>query len=289
MLNVLYHLGTFGVFIAYISAYFSIPSAIYVSFLSTYLVTLYNTVWFHRHCSHLSFQATKVLKVFFLWTNPFFFREEIYVVPHQVHHRRSEKPGDPYGPHLGWLGSYLSIESNQKYNTQISREKYEALQRSLQHVGFPMNSFNDFKKYGSVEKVPHYLLRTAVSQGLYCFLSYLVGGLPAVIYFYAAVFLSVFLIRDFNWRGHGGFNRRNKIDGWEFDPQSSALNQKFYGYFASEWHDCHHLFPMSAKSGFLSSQPDLAFSVILFLKRIGFVTNYIDSTQNFNNFSNVVK
>ncbi len=103
-----------------------------------------------------------------------------------------------------------------------------------------------------------------------------------MVAWYTSVFLAVFLIRDFNWRGHGGNHAsKGKKLGWEFDDKSNARNQFFYGYFASEWHDNHHKYPSSAKNGFLQGQPDLAFQIIKFLSKIGVIESYVDMSRMF--------
>ena len=39
----------------------------------------------------------------FLWTNPLAFREESYIIPHEIHHSQADQPGDPYGlTSAGW-------------------------------------------------------------------------------------------------------------------------------------------------------------------------------------------
>jgi hypothetical protein len=53
----------------------------------------------------------------FLWTNPLFFREESYALPHHVHHAQTEGPGDPYGPHPGRLASFVALETTQRTRT----------------------------------------------------------------------------------------------------------------------------------------------------------------------------
>ncbi|HKY09158.1 MAG TPA: hypothetical protein VJQ55_12985, partial [Candidatus Binatia bacterium] len=103
-----------------------------------------------------------------------------------------------------------------------------------------------------------------------------------VLAYYAAIFTATILIRDFNWRGHGGnrhgqFKRKN----WEFDRRTRALNQYFYGYIASEWHDNHHHYITSAKNGFLPGQIDMAFVIIKFLHRMGVVESYINAETLF--------
>ncbi|MBI3252915.1 MAG: fatty acid desaturase [Candidatus Omnitrophica bacterium] len=265
-LSLLFHGMTFILLIVYFAKFISKPSLIFMIASIYFLGNIYNTVWYHRYCSHAAYSFKRAwCPQFFLWTNPFFFREESYAIPHFIHHQRTEKPGDPYGPHLGWLGSYLASESQQKMNTNITRDQYDLLKAKVKHIGIILNSYPEFKRTGSVEKVAFFILRSIFAQVLYVLVFYALGGIPFVLAWYAAVFIIFFLIRDFNWRGHGGNFRKKKKAGWEFDTNSYALNQHFYGYLASEWHDNHHRYPASANNGFLPGQTDVAFAFIKLL------------------------
>jgi fatty-acid desaturase len=48
----------------------------------------------------------------------------------------------------------------------------------------------------------------------------------------------------------------------DFDRDSLAINQLWPGFVAGEWHNNHHLFPNSARAGFLRWQPDISFAFI---------------------------
>jgi sn-1 stearoyl-lipid 9-desaturase len=50
---------------------------------------------------------------------------------------------------------------------------------------------------------------------------------------------------------------------------------------AGEWHNNHHLYPSSARSGFLNYQVDLAWYYIKFLSLVGGVSAYHDSKKDF--------
>jgi stearoyl-CoA desaturase (delta-9 desaturase) len=200
-----------------------------------------------------------------------------------LHHQRPERPGDPYGPHLGWLGSYLAIESSQKLDTNISELEYNALVSSIKHIGISINSYDDFKRTGSIEKVASYLWRTFVIQVLWVGGVFSLGGISYVAAWFSSIFMTTFLMRDFNWWGHGGNFRKMKRQGWEFEKNSSARNQWFYGYLAGEWHDNHHNYPMSANSAFLSGQIDVAFKFIKLMQRVGWVDSYFDARPTFEN------
>jgi stearoyl-CoA desaturase (delta-9 desaturase) len=59
------------------------------------------------------------------------------------------------------------------------------------------------------------------------------------------------------------------------------VNAIWPGYVAGEWHNNHHLFPNSARSGFLPHQLDLAWQFIRFGSAIGAVSSYNDSKADF--------
>jgi len=283
--NFFLYLLTSAAFIIFSFNYLSLNSLIFTSICIIFLGTVYNAVWFHRYCCHSAYHFKKArYSSLFLWTNPLslIFREEVYAIPHRIHHEQSERDADPYGPHLGWLGSFLSTELTQRLNTNITAREYELLTSSISHIGLAENTFEEFKRTGSIEKVTQYLSRAIFAQLLWLGLVFAFGGITYVVAWFASLFIATSLIRDFNWRGHGGNSRHMKKPGWEFDERSYALNQRFYGYIASEWHDNHHKYPTSANNGFLPGQIDIAFNVIRFLRKIGIVQSYIDSSPRFN-------
>lgn len=255
--------------------FFGLGGGLFISFV-------YHTLWYHRYCSHAAFGFTSPwFARALLWTNPLAYREEMYAIPHRVHHERSDQPGDPYGPHLGWLGSYLASESQQKLDTSIDEARYNALVRSLSHIGFPANSYAAFQRTGSVERVGHYLARTLVAQCLWFGSSYIAGGWKYVLTWAATVSIFTFFMRDFPWRGHGGNFRATKIEGWEFDRRSRSLNTPLFGILGGEWHDNHHLLPASANTAFLPGQVDVPFQCLRLLRRLGIVSGYYDAADHF--------
>jgi len=255
-LILLFHVATFLAFVLFVVRFFNLPRLLCFGIFVLLQVNVYNTFWFHRFCSHKAFKFKRPnYALLFLWTNPFFFREESYALPHWVHHALSDSSDDPYGPHLGWLGSYFSQESVQKINT-----------RALSHIYLRANSYEDFKKQGSFESVASFFVRAIFAQIVWIILTFIWGRLPMVVTWYSALFLSTFLIRDFNWRGHRGSPN-------EFGDKSS--NQMFYGLIASEWHANHHAIPNSANNA-VEPQFDLVFNFIKFLKKLNFVKAYSD-------------
>jgi len=132
--------------------YLSLGTLIFTVLCVVFLGTIYNTVWYHRYCCHSAYEFRWVrFSLVFLWTNPLalIFREEIYAVPHRIHHERTEHSEDPYGAHLGWWSSYLAVELTNRVNTDVTEKEYELLSSSLSHIGLNQNNYAQFRKTGS--------------------------------------------------------------------------------------------------------------------------------------------
>ena len=266
-LYALYHFATFGVFVLFFVRFFSLSAVLTVMGFATFIATVYNTVWYHRYCTHRAFKfRSKWMPRLFLWTNPVCFREESYVIPHRIHHSTSDEAGDPYGPHLGWLGSYLATESQQKLNRHITQKEYDRLAKSLEHIGFPVNSYEQFQRAGSIEVVCYYVARAAFANLFWPALAYIAAGWWGAMAWISGVFIYTFLVRDFNYRGHGGaFGQHNP---------GTPLNHIFYGLIAGEWHENHHAHPRSARAGLAWWQLDVPYWIIRAMKWCGIVTQY---------------
>lgn len=260
-----YHFATFLVFLWFLVMHFSIAAVVTVIFVPCFIGTVYNTVWYHRFCSHQAFKFSSIwFARLFLWTNPVCFREESYVIPHRIHHARSDEPGDPYGPHLGWLGSYLATETQQKTNRNLPAADYERLAKSLSHIGFVSNSYEQYLLTGSVENIWHYLGRSLFAHVFWCGLVWLAAGWWGVWAWIAGVFLYTFIVRDFNYRGHSALTGTRK--------RGEPVNQLLYGLIAGEWHENHHNYPRLARSGLKWWQVDVPYWIILAMKSCGLVS-----------------
>jgi len=160
-----YHFATFAIFIWFLVTHFSIASLVSVVVIACFISSVYNTVWYHRYCSHQAFRFRSIwFARVFLWTNPVCFREESYVIPHRLHHAKSDEPGDPYGPHLGWLGSYLATETQQKTNRDLAAAEYNRLVNRLAHIGLVTNNHDKYRCTGSVEKAWCYVARVITAH-----------------------------------------------------------------------------------------------------------------------------
>ena len=80
--------------------YFSWPLLVLGFVYSMVILGSHGTFWFHRYSTHQAFQfRNKVWRTLCRNLVIKIIPEEVYVISHHVHHRHSEKPGDPYNVH----------------------------------------------------------------------------------------------------------------------------------------------------------------------------------------------
>jgi len=109
---------------------------------------------------------------------------------------------------------------------------------------------------------------------------HLIGGPALVFALFGSAGVWAIGVRTFNFEGHGkGKDKRR--DGADFNRKDPSINQLWPGFVAGEWHNNHHLYPSSARSGFLRYQLDLAWCYIKLMSVIGAVATYHDSKKAF--------
>jgi hypothetical protein len=84
----------------------------------------------------------------------------------------------------------------------------------------------------------------------------------------------------FKEAGHGNGEIKHRV-GIDYDRRNLSINQIRPGLFSGEWHNNHHLYPASARAGFLPYQVDLAWMIIYAMYKIGVVSSYHDSKKEF--------
>lgn len=260
--------------------YTSVETMLFFFAVFLVLANFTNTIWYHRYCSHRSFRfSSPWLPRLILWLNPLGYREEVYALVHHVHHLHADGDQDPNGPRLGWLGNYIA--SYFEVDTDVTETEYERIKGRLLHLNMPFSSYQSFRRWACVESIPHYLARWIFASLLWAGAWYAIGGLPWLFAWLAVQFCWHAVVRDFNFRGHGTQENVGQVDGWDLDRSSFALNQRFYGYLAGEWHNNHHARPGSANCAFLRGQFDIPFLLIRAMKKLRLVSSYNDHRAQF--------
>ena len=245
------------------------------------MMSTHGTIWFHRFCTHNSYQFSHPIWRFITQNLVIKnFSEEIYVISHHVHHAKSDEPGDPYNSKAGFLYCMLSDVNHQSLTKNLSESDYKKVAQMMSHTGVAINSYKEFQQYGSVAK-PLYTITLWLSNWAYWIAAfYLLGGFGLVCTLFSAAMFWFVLVRAFNYTGHGKGEEKH-VDGVDYDRSNLSINQLRPGLFSGEWHNNHHLYPGSARAGFLDYQLDLAWYYIFGLYKIGLVKSYQNNRKDF--------
>jgi len=268
-------------FILFLFKYFSITGLIIAFVYSMVIMGSHGTVWHHRYCTHRAYKFRNKFWRFVTQNLTLkIIPEEIYAISHHVHHALSDQPGDPYNAQGGFLYCFLADVNHQPIARNMNEKDYGHCVKLMDHTGVNPNTYIQYKKYGSIVNPGRAILGIILNWGFWFTVFFLIGG-PALVctMFGAAGFWAVG-VRTFNYEGHGkGKDKRR--DGIDFNRADMSINQIWPGFVAGEWHNNHHLFPKSARSGFKPYQIDTAWYFIKFLSIIGAVTSYHDSKKQF--------
>jgi sn-1 stearoyl-lipid 9-desaturase len=268
-------------FYAFIVYYFSWQLAIATVVYSMIIMGTHGTIWFHRYCTHKAYKFSHPFWKFItqnlvIKTIP----EEIYVVSHHVHHAKSDQPGDPYNPHAGIMYCMLADVNHQGINKDLNKADYSKVSQFMRHTGVYVNSYDQYLRWGSVTSPFYAIVMWFLNWTFWYTLLYFIGGHGLACALFTAAMLWFILVRAFNYTGHGK-GKHKHVDGVDFDRSNLSINQTRPGLFAGEWHNNHHLYPGSARAGFLPYQLDLAWIYIYCLYKLGMVSSYHDSKKEF--------
>lgn len=261
--------------------YFSFKLLIVAFVYSMIIMGTHGTIWHHRYCTHGAYKFSSDFWRFFTQNLTLkIIPEEIYAVSHHVHHALSDKPGDPYNASGGFLYCFLADVNHQPIARRLCEKDYDRCVKLMQHTGVKTNSYIQYQKWGTLASPFNTLLGVVLNWGFWFVACYLIGGFGlACAVFGAAGFWAVG-VRTFNYEGHGkGEDKRR--EGIDFNREDMSINQVWPGIVAGEWHNNHHLYPNSARSGFKPWQVDGAWCYIKFMSMIGGVSSYRDNKAQF--------
>lgn len=248
---------------------------------SMVIMGTHGTIWYHRYCTHKSYTFSSGIWRFI--TQNLVIKtvaEEIYVVSHHVHHSKSDLPGDPYNPQAGFLYCMLAEFNHQRISPHLNEEEYGKVVHFMKHTGVPANSYAQYRRWGSVAHPLYATGLLVINWSFWYGAFFMLGGHALAAAMFTAAMLWYVLVRAFNYTGHGKGEAKHR-DGVDFDRSNLSINQSRPGLLAGEWHNNHHLYPGSARAGFLPAQLDLAWIYIFVLHKLGMVSSYRDSKKEF--------
>ncbi|WP_157526563.1 fatty acid desaturase [Mucilaginibacter ginkgonis] len=268
-------------FVLFLIKYLSVTTFIAAFVYSMIIMGTHGTIWHHRYCTHNAYTFRNKFWRFVTQNLTLkIIPEEIYVVSHHVHHAKSDQPGDPYNAQGGFFYCFLADVNHQPISKSLCEKDYAKCVNMMKHTGVKVNSYEQYQKYGSLAKPLNTVVGVVLSWAFWFTAFYLIGGISLAVALFAAAGFWAVGVRTFNYEGHGkGEDRRR--DGIDHNRSDMSINQLWPGIVAGEWHNNHHLYPKSARSGFKPHQVDSAWYYIKFLHTIGAVSKYNDAKKQF--------
>lgn len=265
----------------FIFKYFTIKGLIIAFVYSMIVMGSHGTVWYHRYCTHGAYKFSNNFWRFFTQNLTLkIIPEEIYAISHHVHHALSDTPGDPYNAQGGFLYCFLADANHQPISHNLNEKEYARCVTLMKHTGVTANTYAQYQKYGSVANPLRTIVAVLLNWSFWFAAFYLLGGLELACAIFGSAGIWAVGVRTFNYEGHGkGEDKRR--EGIDHNRKDMSVNQLWPGIVAGEWHNNHHLYPKSARSGFKSYQVDSAWYYIKFMSMIGAVSHYKDSKAQF--------
>ncbi len=268
-------------FFVFILRYFSISLLIAFIVYSMIIMSTHSTIWFHRFCTHKAYTFSHPVWRFITQNLVIkTFPEELYVISHHVHHVKSDKPGDPYNAQAGLMYCMLADVNHQRIATNLKERDYHKAANFIRHIGIPIHSYGQYNKWGSVTSPFYSLALWGANWAFWYGAFYSLAGHGLACAMFGAAMFWMIIVRTFNYTGHGKGGIKH-INGIDYDRRNLSINQIRTGLFSGEWHNNHHLYPASARSGFLPYQIDLAWVYIYIMYKIGIVSSFHDSKKEF--------
>ncbi|MEO3407348.1 fatty acid desaturase [Mucilaginibacter sp. CAU 1740] len=268
----------FVMFLAYYLSWWTLLAAFVYGMI---IMGTHGTIWHHRYCTHGAYKFRNGFWRFVtqnLTINVI--PEEIYVISHHVHHSKSDQPGDPYNAQAGFLYCFLADVNHQPIAKDLSEGDYNRVRSLMKHTGVKANTYAQYQQWGSYVNPYRAVLSWILNWGFWYGAFYLVGGNALAFSLFGAAGFWAVGVRTFNYDGHAKGKDKQR-EGTDYNQNDKSINQLWPGLVAGEWHNNHHLYPKSARSGFKPHQIDLAWYYIRMMNWLGAVTEYRDNKKQF--------
>ena len=165
---------------------------------------------------------------------------------HRIHHRESDRPGDPHSPREGFWYAHQGWIFDDRWGAT------------------PLEMIPDFAKYPELVWLNRWHLAPPLALGVLCFM---VGGLPGLLYGFV---LSTVLL----WHATYSINSLAHVWGSvRYQTGDDSRNNPWLALITlgEGWHNNHHHFMASARQGFRWWEIDLTYYALRALAVVGLV------------------
>lgn len=218
------------------------------------------TIGYHRLISHRSFKCNKLVEYFFVAAGYLALEGSpiTWAVAHRAHHRNPDLPDDPHGPGRGWFYQYAGWMLAFRYTEGVSPE---TLTPDL--LRDPIYRFLDQNQH---------LYRAYVLCFIICVLARLIlfvatDGciLLASIFAGIAAQQMPLILNVVSHMPSMGYRNFPTGDNSSNVPWLAIMTM------GEGWHNNHHAFPGSARSGMCARELDVSWLVLRFLQKVKLV------------------
>lgn len=230
-----------------------------ILFLTTYLLQGFGiSVGYHRLFSHRSFQANRLLTFLIALCGAIAGQGPIsrWVTHHRLHHRFTEKPGDPHSPHVNSFW-YAHIGWRFDPNTY----KYENENKKIWNEWPAEIIWLD-------RFIPILLL-------LHPLILYTIGSWEYVEWGY---FIPVVLLWHVTFAVNS-FSHRYGSRDFKTDDESRNIPLVALLMWGEGWHNNHHAFPKSARFAMQWYQIDFGYYLIWFFEKCRLISKVTIKTN----------
>jgi sn-1 stearoyl-lipid 9-desaturase len=250
------------------------------TFIASYIWHMMGvTIGYHRLLSHRSFKCPKLVEYFWVFGGYLAFEGSPiwWATIHRAHHRYTDLPLDPHSPRYGWLNAYFGWVLHRKYPEHINPET-----QSRDLLKDPLYRF--LEQDG--DWVRAYALAALLGISFRTLLAMRFGWMTAVASFASALTVQQIPLL-LNVVCH-----QPKLGYKTYDTGDDSVNVWWVALLTAGegWHNNHHAFPGSARSGFKPFELDASWMMLRLLKAVGLVdwmnepsaqsTFYQDSDQS---------
>jgi sn-1 stearoyl-lipid 9-desaturase len=219
------------------------------------------TIGYHRLLSHRSFRCPKAVEYFWILGGYLAFEGSPiwWATMHRAHHKYVDTPLDPHSPQQGWYHAYIGWVSRWHYEPHINPDE--------QSKDLIKDKLYQFLECGGDWHKAHWVA-LAIGVGFRLVLLALFGWPVAIASALAGVIvLQVPLLLNL-------VCHVPKLGYKNFELEDDSVNVWWVALLTcgEGWHNNHHRFPGSAKSGMRWHEFDMSWITLRFMKALGMVS-----------------
>ncbi len=219
------------------------------------------TIGYHRLLSHRSFRCPKLIEYFWVLGGYLAFEGSPiwWATIHRAHHRYTDQPLDPHSPRHGWMHAYFGWLLHSHYPDYINP--------SVQSKDLLIDPIYKFLEQGGQWQRAHALVMT-ISISFRILLLFCFGWTIALASLTAAVIvqqvpLLLNLVCHLPRLGYKNYQTDDdSVNVWWVAVLTAGEG----------WHNNHHAFPGSARSGLRLLEIDPSWLIIRLMKQCGLVS-----------------